>query len=72
MTKTFSATAEFLNQSSLFISGGTGFFGRSLLRRIAEINKHINIKDSAVTVLTRNPDVFLKKVFLLANANSLW
>ena len=60
MTKTFSATADFLNQSSLFISGGTGFFGRSLLRRIAVINKHINIKDSVVTVLTRNPDVFLK------------
>ena len=60
MTKENSVTANFLNQSSLFISGGTGFFGRALLRRIAEINKHNNIKGSAVTVLTRNPDVFLK------------
>lgn len=60
MTKVNSAIANFLNQSSLFISGGTGFFGRSLLRRITEINRHTDLKDLAVTVLTRNPDAFLK------------
>lgn len=59
MTQTIRATANFLNNSSLFITGGTGFFGRSLLRRISEISHHADIKDSAVTVLTRNPKLFL-------------
>jgi nucleoside-diphosphate-sugar epimerase len=59
VTKVISATANFLNNSSLFITGGTGFFGRSLLRRISEINRHIVLKDDSVTVLTRDPDTFL-------------
>lgn len=54
-----SATTSFLNNSSLFITGGTGFFGRSLLRRILKISQDIDLKDFAVTVLTRNPDTFL-------------
>lgn len=59
MAQTIRATANFLNNSSLFITGGTGFFGRSLLRRISEISRQTDIKDSAVTVLTRNPKLFL-------------
>ena len=59
VTKVIGAAANFLNNSSLFITGGTGFFGRSLLRRILEINRHIDLKESAVTVLTRNPDNFV-------------
>ena len=38
------------------ITGGTGFFGRALLRYI--IKKQINIS-SKITVLSRNPDKFL-------------
>jgi len=59
VSQTISATAHFLNNSSLFITGGTGFFGRSLLRRMLEISRHIDLKDGAVTVLARNPDAFL-------------
>lgn len=59
MTQVITKTASFLNSSSLFITGGTGFFGRSLLRRFLEISKYENLKDSAVTVLTRNPHAFL-------------
>jgi nucleoside-diphosphate-sugar epimerase len=60
VTQLFSSTANFINQSTLFVSGGTGFFGRSLLRRISEISRQNHLKDSAVTVLTRNPMLFLK------------
>ena len=59
VTQIKSKTANFLNNSSLFVTGGTGFFGRSLLRRILEISSHIDIRDSAVTVLTRDPSKFL-------------
>jgi len=61
VTNAFIASANFLNKSSLFITGGTGFFGRSLLRRIAQINQHSPLKSSAVSVLTRDPSSFLKK-----------
>ena len=49
----------FLNSSSLFITGGTGFFGRSLLRRISEVNTLSPLRKYAVTVLSRNPEAFL-------------
>ncbi len=61
MTKVISAIANFLNNSSLFITGGTGFFGRSLLRRISKVSRHIELKNASVTVLTRSPDLFLNK-----------
>jgi dTDP-glucose 4,6-dehydratase len=67
VTQTISLTANFLNNSSLFITGGTGFFGRSLLRRILENSRHNHLKDSAVTVLTRNPDAFVKSYPEFAN-----
>lgn len=50
--------AAFLNSSSLFITGGTGFFGRSLLRRISEVNAITPLRKYAVTVLSRNPGAF--------------
>jgi dTDP-glucose 4,6-dehydratase len=59
VSQAISIAANFLNNSSLFVTGGTGFFGRSLLHRILEISCYTNIKDSAVTVLSRNPDAFL-------------
>ena len=52
---------EFINSSSLFITGGTGFFGRSLLRRIAEVHTLSPLRKNAVTVLTRNPEIFLNQ-----------
>ena len=53
--------AAFLNSSSLFITGGTGFFGRSLLRRISEVNVISPLRKYAVTVLSRNPEAFLSQ-----------
>ena len=40
----------------LFLTGGTGFFGRSILRYLLKFN---NNRYSKVTVLSRNPEKFL-------------
>ncbi|AMC36751.1 NAD-dependent epimerase/dehydratase family protein [Janthinobacterium sp. B9-8] len=44
----------------LFITGGTGFIGIWLLESIAWANKRLNANIS-ITILSRNPDAFLKK-----------
>lgn len=61
MNKKNSDLFEFINSSSLFITGGTGFFGRSILRRISEVNASFQLRKHAVTVLTRNPQFFLEQ-----------
>jgi dTDP-glucose 4,6-dehydratase len=44
---------------SIFVAGGTGFFGRALLRKwISSTNKETNVSTPKVTVLTRNPATF--------------
>jgi dTDP-glucose 4,6-dehydratase len=48
---------EELRGHRIFISGGTGFFGRWLLESFAWANDHLDLKASAV-VLTRNPAAF--------------
>lgn len=49
-----------LNGMQLLITGGTGFFGRSLLR--SKLANHPVWRDvNAVTVLSRQPDHFLEK-----------
>ena len=46
-------------QKSLFLTGGTGFFGRSLLRHIDAANQTQQETPWEVTVLTRSPGSFL-------------
>ncbi len=51
---------EGLRNRSIFISGGTGFFGTWLLESIVWANRHLNLNTSAM-VLTRNPAAFQQK-----------
>lgn len=55
---------EFRHQR-LFITGGTGFFGCWLLESFLAIQKELALK-ATVTVLTRNPDAFSRRVPHLA------
>jgi len=55
-----------LKGSEIFITGGTGFFGKWLLASIVWANIHLNTKIKAV-VLTRNPEGFQKSIPDLAN-----
>lgn len=48
-----------LEGMSLFLTGGTGFFGRALLRYIAD--SPIDKSSLGVTVLSRSPDAFLAR-----------
>lgn len=46
---------------SLFLTGGTGFFGRSILRRIATATQNAAYAPPKVTILTRSPASFLAR-----------
>jgi len=50
---------ELFKNSNIFITGGTGFFGKWLLETINEINKSLNYNIN-VTVLSRSPSEFKK------------
>jgi dTDP-glucose 4,6-dehydratase len=54
-----------LRGKRLFITGGTGFFGRWLLESLLYANEQLALGISAV-VLTRNPDAFAQKAPKLA------
>src|SRR5271169_6277096 len=55
---------------SLFMTGGTGFFGCWLLESFLFINRALAL-DANVTVLTRAPEAFLRKCPHLAGDPSL-
>lgn len=56
-----------LKGQSLFITGGTGFVGCWLLEALLHANDVLDLQLS-ISVLSRNPEVFRKKVPHLANA----
>jgi dTDP-glucose 4,6-dehydratase len=51
---------EIVRNKSIFLTGGTGFFGKWLLQSFAYINETLNL-NSTITVLTRDPDKFLSQ-----------
>ncbi len=50
---------EPIKNKSIFLTGGTGFFGKWLLESFIYINQQLQLS-SSITVLTRNPESFLK------------
>lgn len=57
---------QFPKNSCLFLTGGTGFFGKCLLRTIAQLNDTENL-NCEVVVLSRHPDQFRRNYPSLAN-----
>jgi len=54
----------------LFISGGTGFFGAWLLESLAFCNHRLRL-DLSATVLSRNPEAFLRRMPHLAGDSAV-
>jgi dTDP-glucose 4,6-dehydratase len=61
---------EEMRGQSLFITGGTGFFGCWLVETFCYINRMLNL-DARITVLTRSPQMFQTKCPHLATDPSL-
>jgi len=61
---------EELRGQSIFITGGTGFFGRWILESFAFINQQLKL-NATVTVLTRNKEAFKKTAPQLATNPSI-
>ncbi|GHT95479.1 dTDP-glucose 4,6-dehydratase [Betaproteobacteria bacterium] len=59
-----------LADASLFITGGTGWFGHWLLETIAHVNQTLDL-DIRATVLTRNPEKFAQQAPHLVHAGFL-
>ena len=54
----------------IFMTGGTGFIGRWMLRALADANRRLSI-DVEIDVLTRDPDAFARREPELAAAEGL-
>jgi nucleoside-diphosphate-sugar epimerase len=64
------AELEELRGKSLFLTGGTGFFGKWLLGGLLQANDELAL-DMKLTVLSRNPKVFQQKFPKEANRDDL-
>jgi nucleoside-diphosphate-sugar epimerase len=66
-------TAELWEEArgkNFFITGGTGFFGIWLLESFAHINDSLGL-DAKVTVLSRDPTIFARKVPHISNRRDI-
>jgi dTDP-glucose 4,6-dehydratase len=61
---------ESASEQHIFITGGTGFFGSWLLESLAFCNRRLNLNLSA-TVLSRNPDAFIRRMPHMADEDSI-
>lgn len=61
---------EELRGRRLFVTGGTGFWGRWLLESFAHANKSLGLNAEAV-VLTRNPDAFRHRAPVLSSESCI-
>lgn len=59
-----------LENKSIFLTGGTGFFGKWLSESFIFINKALNL-NAQLSILTRDPDAFLKSYPFYAEENSI-
>lgn len=59
-----------VKNKSIFITGGTGFFGKWLLESFLYINKKLGL-NANITVLTRNPETFLNQYSFYKDASSI-
>jgi nucleoside-diphosphate-sugar epimerase len=62
---------EPLRGQSIFVTGGTGFFGRWILESFVFANDHLAL-GSQMVVLTRDPAAFAKRLPALASHHSLF
>lgn len=61
-----------LRHSTIFITGGTGFFGRWLLASLCHANNRLNLH-LRITVLSRDPESFrLREPRIATAANIVW
>lgn len=56
-----------LREARIFLTGGTGFVGKWMLATLLEADRRLGL-GCKVTVLTRDPDAFLRQVPVLASA----
>lgn len=59
-----------LQNSRIFLTGGTGFFGKWFLHSFIYINETLHL-DSMMTVLSRSPEKFLKENPCFSNKNCI-
>lgn len=52
-------SAQLSPSSRLFLTGGTGFLGKAVLRKLTELAKSEQV--AAITILSRDPDTFLRR-----------